>query len=109
MSDIDWKLVIERQSRDLFFVIVELFALTGLNKGMAVTSLTRRVYRLALNLLRPAESAMRRLIIIAARGIVLKVKTGGPFPKELAARLKVLETALDAAERIPVPMFFFSR
>ena len=110
MSDIDWKLVIERQSRDLLFVIIELFALAGLDKGVPVTVLTRFVYRRVLNLLRPAEAALRRLIIIAARGIVLKVRLSGPFPKGLAARLKKKEPASDAASdaaldtpaRIPV-------
>ena len=110
MSDIDWKGVIERQSRDLFFVMTEMFFMAGLNKGVPVTVLTRRVYRRILILLRPAEAALRRLIIIAARGIVLRVTPSGPFPKELAAKLKKMERASDAASdaaldkagRIPV-------
>ncbi len=97
MSDIDWKGVIERQSRDLFFVMTEMFFMAGLNKGVPVTVLTRRIYRRILILLRPAEAALRRLIIIAARGIVLKVRPSGPFPKELAAKLKKMERASDAA------------
>ncbi len=101
MSDIDFKAVIERQSRDLLFVIVEMFALAGLNKGIVIETLTRRVYRRVLNLLRPAEAALRRLIIIAARGIVLKVRPSGPFPKGLSAQLKKLEPALDTPARIP--------
>ncbi len=121
MSDIDWKGVIERQSRDLFFVMTEMFFMAGLNKGVPVTVLTRRVYRRILILLRPAEAALRRLIIIAARGIVLKVRPSGPFPKELAAKLKKMERASDAASdglqkagRIPVfnliePLKHFAR
>ncbi len=97
MSDIDWKGVIERQSRDLFFVMTEMFFMAGLNKGVPLTVLTRRVYRRMLILLRPAEAALRRLIIIAARGIVLKVRPSGPFPKGLAAKLKRMERASDAA------------
>ena len=91
MSDIDWKGVIERQSRDLFFVMTEMFFMAGLNKGVPVTVLTRRIYRRILILLRPAEAALRRLIIIAARGIVLKVRPSGAFPKGLSAQLKSMK------------------
>jgi hypothetical protein len=77
MAGRDWKLVIERQSRDLFAVIAELFALTGLNKGVGAAMLKRRVYLYVLGILGPAEAALRRLIIIAARGIELNVKPRG--------------------------------
>jgi hypothetical protein len=101
MSDIDWKAVIERQTRDLITVIAALFAYAGLKDGEPAAALPRRIYRYMLTILRPAEAAMRRLIIIAARNIVLKARAGGSFPKALAAKLKTLESAADAAERIP--------
>jgi hypothetical protein len=40
--------------------------------------LPRRLHRAVLRLLRPAEAATRRLIIIAARGVVVPVRSGGP-------------------------------
>jgi hypothetical protein len=100
MLESDWKMVIERQTRDLFTVIAALFAYAGLRDGETCATLPRRVYRYMLTILRPAEAAMRRLMIIAARGIVLKVKVNGAFPKGLAAKLKPLEAASDASERI---------
>ncbi len=44
---------------------------TGRNKPSAALSLSRHLYRAILLLLRPAESAARRLIIAAAQGIVV--------------------------------------
>ena len=69
----DWATIIERNRDRLLAVIAELFALTG---GAMAASLPRHVYRALLILLRPAESAVRRLIIIAARGLVLKLRRG---------------------------------
>jgi len=40
--------------------------------------LPRHLHRAVLRLLRPAEAATRRLIIIAARGVVVPVRSGGP-------------------------------
>jgi hypothetical protein len=42
--------------------------------------LPRRVYRAILLILRPAESAVRRLIIIAAYGLILAPRASRPFP-----------------------------
>ncbi len=39
------------------------------------------LYCAVLRILRPAESAMRRLIVIAARGLVVKVAPSRPMPK----------------------------
>jgi hypothetical protein len=64
----DWALVIDRNSIALKTIIDGLFALLGL-----ATRLPHPVYRRILRLLRPAESAVRRLIVIAARGIVVEV------------------------------------
>jgi hypothetical protein len=63
----DWALVIDRNSTALKTVIYGLFALLGL-----ATRLPHPVYRRILRSLRPAESAVRRLIVIAARSIVVE-------------------------------------
>jgi hypothetical protein len=64
----DWALVINRNSTALQAIIDGLFALLGL-----ATRLSPGVYRRVLRSLRPAESAVRRLIVIAARNIVVEV------------------------------------
>ena len=63
----DWALVIEKNRAALLGILSQLFALAGLNGD--TKRLSRPVYRAILRLLRPAESALRRLIIIAARDI----------------------------------------
>jgi hypothetical protein len=74
----DWQLAISRNREALLRIIVVLFALAGLAQGRAV--LPRRVYHAVLCILRPAESAVRRLIIIAARGLVLRPRRSRAAP-----------------------------
>jgi hypothetical protein len=64
----DWALVIDRNSTALKAIVDGLFGLLGL-----ATRLSPAVHRKVLRLLRPAESAVRRLIVIAARGLVVEV------------------------------------
>ena len=58
-----------------------------------------------LRVLRPAESAMRRLIVIAARGLVVKVVPSRPMPKGLkigkSGATQFLLPTLRYAERFP--------
>jgi hypothetical protein len=63
----DWARVIDRNKTALQAIIDTLFALLGLS-----TRLSPGVYRRVLRSLRPAESAVRRLIVIAARNIVVE-------------------------------------
>ncbi len=63
----DWAGVITLNSTALKPVIDTLFAMLGL-----ATRLSPGVYRRVLRLLRPTESAVRRLIVIAAHGLVVK-------------------------------------
>jgi hypothetical protein len=63
---------IERQRKPLLRIVVTLFAMIGLAEGAAVERLTPQLYRAVLRVLRPAESAVRRLIVVAARGLTLK-------------------------------------
>jgi hypothetical protein len=46
-----------------------------------VGRIPRPIYYAVLRILRPAESAMRRLIIIVARGLVVKLAPSRPMPK----------------------------
>ena len=46
--------------------------------------LERTVYRAVLKVLRPAESAARRLIVIVARGLVATIRASRPMPERLS-------------------------
>jgi hypothetical protein len=64
----DWPAAIARNRDALLRVVAVLFVYAGLDEGGA-DEVPRRVWRMILRLLRPAESAARRLIVVAARGI----------------------------------------
>lgn len=81
----DWDLAIERNRGRLLYFVTELFALIGLSEGVAVERVSKSVYRFALSILRPAESAVRRLIFVAARNIVLEL----PAERPARARPKI--------------------
>ncbi|MEO3997582.1 hypothetical protein [Mesorhizobium sp. CAU 1732] len=66
----DWKAAIETNRQALKRVLVTLVALAGItggNNADRTTTLPRHLHRAVLRLLRPAEAAARRLIIVAAR------------------------------------------
>jgi hypothetical protein len=69
----DWARAIERNSEALSGIVAALFAMLGLAVDATVSQIPRSVHSAVLRVLRPAESAMRRLIIIAARGLVVKL------------------------------------
>jgi hypothetical protein len=69
----DWDLAIKRNSEALKGIIAGLFAMLELAGGITVALLPRSVHSSVRRVLYPAESAMRRLIIIAARGLVVKL------------------------------------
>jgi hypothetical protein len=79
----DWDLAIERNSEALKGIVASLFAMLGLAGSDAAVRLPRSVHSAVLRLLRPTESAVRRLIVIAARGLVVKLKPASsrPMPK----------------------------
>jgi hypothetical protein len=78
----DWDEIIERNRGRILAAIAPLL---GFDPGRRA-QMPRYLCRALLTLLRPAESAARRLIIIAARGIAVKLRLGAPraFPKGLA-------------------------
>ena len=75
----DWDAAIEKNREALRRVLAALVAMAGLavgavsasRAGGGVGTLPRHLYRAVLRLLRPAESAARRLIVVAARGLVV--------------------------------------
>ena len=74
----DWALAIERNREPLLRIVATLFAMIGLAEGAAVERLSRPLYRAVLGVLRPAEAAVRRLIIVAAQGMVVKPRQRRP-------------------------------
>ncbi len=68
----DWDLAIKRNSEALAGIVETLFAMLGLVGDTTVSRLPWPTYRAVLRVLRPAESALRRLIVVAARGLVVK-------------------------------------
>jgi hypothetical protein len=76
----DWNFAIERNRGDLLPVVLGLFTLIGLAEGGMVERLSRPLYRKALGLLRSAESAVRRLIVVMARDIVVEPRPKRPRP-----------------------------
>jgi hypothetical protein len=75
-STFDWSGAIQRNSEPLRAIIAALFAMLG------VGPLSTAVHRAILSVLRPAESAVRRLIIVAARGLVVELPASRPMVKQ---------------------------
>ena len=77
----DWDLAIKRNSEALIEIVADLFAMLGLVALIdTVSRLPWPTYRAVLRVLRPAESALRRLIVVAARGLVVAPATSRPRP-----------------------------
>ena len=76
----DWARAIERNSEALKGIVEALFAMLGLAGDATVARLPRSVHSAVLRVLRPAESAVRRLVVIAARGLVVKLAPSCPMP-----------------------------
>ena len=76
----DWDLAIKRNSEALKGIVEALFAMLGLVGSATVARIPQPLHRAVLRLLRPAESAVRRLVVIAARGLVVKLAPSRPKP-----------------------------
>jgi hypothetical protein len=75
----DWNRAIERNSEALKGIIEVLFALLGLDGTDAASRIPRSLHSAVLGVLRPAESAVRRLIVIAARNVVASLAPSRPM------------------------------
>lgn len=90
----DWTLVIDRNRAILLRVVATLCAMAGLLDGKTPKTLPRHRHNAVRRILRTAESAMRRLIVIAARQIadipppvgVIMYGLGGGEPGRRPAR-----------------------
>ena len=74
----DWDLAIKRNSEALAGIVETLFVMLGLVGEATVSRLPWPTYRAVLRILRPAESALRRLIVVAARGLVIAPAVSRP-------------------------------
>jgi hypothetical protein len=72
----DWVRAVDINRVALKRIVAEIMALIGFVAGGTVQRLPHAIYRSVERLLQPTESALRRLIVIAARGLVVK-----PLPK----------------------------
>ena len=79
--DFNWAGAIELNREALRGIVETLFAMLGLDGTEAVGRIPHRLHRTVLRVLRPAESAVRRLIVVAARGLVVKVAPSRPMPR----------------------------
>jgi len=80
-TDFNWDLAIKRNSEALKGIVAALFTMLGLDGTDTLSRIPPKLHRAVLRVLRPAESAVRRLIVIAARGIVVKLVPSRPMPK----------------------------
>ncbi len=103
----DWDLAIKRNSEALKGIIAGLFAMLELAGGITVARIPHSVHSAVRRVLWPAESALRRLIVIAARGLVVKLPPARPVsrPKPVGSIRKgggsrLLLPALRSAEKL---------
>ena len=80
----DWAKAIEINQAALARIVAALVAMLELAGSSAAARLPQPLYRAVFRVLRPAESAVRRLIVIAARGVVVNLSPARPMPKGLA-------------------------
>ncbi|MGL4488782.1 MAG: hypothetical protein ACRCU5_04985 [Rhizobiaceae bacterium] len=112
----DWQPAIDKNREKLMRIIVALMASLGLVAGGKLNTLPFHLYRNALLILRPAEAAVRRLIMIAAydmelRGIKLrKARTIGigerhattfPNTSDFAPSFNVIDPLKSFSEEAP--------
>ena len=70
--------VIERYRQPLLAIVAALYAMIGLAGGGMIERLKQPLYRKVLSLLRPAEAAVRRLIVVAARDLEVEPRPDHP-------------------------------
>jgi hypothetical protein len=63
-------------------IVASLFAMLGLTGGAAPERIARHLHRAVVAVLRPAESAVRRLIVVLAKGMKAKARDPRPLPAE---------------------------
>jgi hypothetical protein len=74
----DWDVAIKRNSEVLAGIVETLFVMLGLVGDATVSRISWPAYRAVLRVLRPAESCLRRLIVVAAKGLVIAPAVSRP-------------------------------
>ncbi len=85
----DWTLAKERNYNALMRILAVLFSMIGMVRGESVPVVPRHVHSAVLRLLRPLESALRRLIIVEARALTAApavARAGGKSARVKAQR-----------------------
>ncbi|MBZ0261616.1 MAG: hypothetical protein K8F90_13565, partial [Hyphomicrobiales bacterium] len=80
----DWDHAIKRNSEVLAGIVESLFVMLGLVGEATVSRISWPAYRAVLRVLRPAESCLRRLIVVAAKGLVIAPAVSRPKPSGAA-------------------------
>ena len=80
-TDFDWDGAVKHHSEALKGIICGPFRHARAGGDATMARLPRPVYYAVLRILRPARCSVRRLIVIAARGLVVKVAPSRPMPK----------------------------
>ena len=94
----DWDLAIRRNREDLLKIIAMIFMTIGLIPGAVVSTLPRRGYYAAKRILRPAESAVRRVIFMGMRRMSVPEYERRPGP---TAKPKLKPKPRNTAGRAP--------
>ncbi len=84
----DWANAIERNLAALIRIVAMLIAMVEMGSGVMAVVLPPSLYRAVSRMLLPTESAVRRLIAIAARGLKVKTALIRPMPKGLVLAAK---------------------
>ncbi len=98
----DWARAIERNRVVLARILAEIFALVGFVAGERLDRLPHGIYLAATRLLRPTESALRRLIVIAARGLVVKPSVFRSVPKGMMPKGMVIAAGAKGLTSFPL-------
>ncbi len=77
----DWAKAIEINHVALTRIVAALLALLQLQGGGVATRVSHPVYALVVRVLHKAESAVRRLIVVAARDMVVQLSPARPMPQ----------------------------
>jgi hypothetical protein len=77
----NWAGAIDVNHKALARIVAGLITVVGLTSGVAAARLPELLYRAVLVMLRPTESAVRRLIVIAARGLKVTLPPSRPMPE----------------------------
>jgi hypothetical protein len=76
----DWTFVVKKNRLALSLIVAEIFALLGIIVGGSVEHVSQTIYMKVERLLHPMESALRRLIMVAARDLIVKPLPKRPLP-----------------------------